>query len=788
MLNAFRQFRRQPLYALTVAGTLALAVAASTASFSVVKRAFLDPLPYRDPDALVSVLTVINGQTWAVSAPVLEDLRGAGSPIAEFAPIDPEGVTFSDGRTTEQISGAYITPDFFSTLGVRPAIGRVWQDGDRDVAVVSWDFWQQSLGGADAAVGRQVSINSVPHTIVGVMPQGFLAPYFTTTAAWMPLDVAPLMAGSGRARRSLSVIARLAPGATVEEANAHLAVFSAQLQRQHPQVHGQQSWIAAPLRDELVGTARPVLAGTGAAAALLLLIVFANVAGLSAARAVGMRQQFAVRMALGATPGRLFRERLREGLVLALAGSFAGIWLGDLIITVVASYQQQFMPRLAPVALDWTTAWFGVVVGLAAGVGAAAVPAGGARSAASLESLRASRGAAGGSGITALRSALVGTQVALALVLLIGAGLLVRTVYHLSTTALGFDSEGLTTFTVTMPVPKYATEERQVQFEREVLERIGSLPAVQASSASVGVPLMVSTRASLSIFGRSDEAGRGEIAYMSMAPDFRAFAGMRLIAGRDLLPTDTNDSAPVVVINETMARQYWPQGDALGAKTRIGPGTTGPWIEVIGIVADVRQHGPVNPVMATAFGSTYQYSWPRRHFSVRSTVGPGALAGDLRATVRAIDPDVAIGAFQTVNDALETQTARHRLVMLSLGFFGAVATVLCGFGLYAVVALTSQMRRREYAIRMALGAPRGGVRWMVVRQALALAIAGAAVGLLIAAVGTRTLEALLHGIRPLDGWTFAAAAVAVLLLAGFAAWIPAVSAGRVDPLEALKAE
>jgi predicted permease len=422
------------------------------------------------------------------------------------------------------------------------------------------------------------------------------------------------------------------------------------------------------------------------------------------------------------------------------------------------------------------------------GIAAAIVPQGAVRSTGSLEVLRASRGAAGGRGVTALRSALVVTQVALALVLLIGAGLLVRTVYHLSTTALGFDPRGMTMFTVTMPVPKYATEERQLQFEAEVLEQLGRLSTVQAASASVGVPLMAATRASLSIFGRTEEAGRAEIVYMSMAPDFRAFSGMRLLAGRDLQPTDIQTSTPVVLINETMARQYWPQGDALGAKTRIGPGTTGPWIEVVGIVADVRQHGPTQPVMPTAFGSTHQYSWPRRHFSVRSTAAAGALAADLRAAVRAVDPDVAMGAVQTVDEALATQTARHRLVMLSLGFFGAVATTLCGFGLYAVVALTSRMRRREYAIRMALGAARRNVRWMVIRQALTLGVGGAAAGLILASLGTKTLEGLLHGIRPLDASTFMAAALAVLVLAALSAWLPARSAGRVDPVEALKAE
>jgi predicted permease len=346
----------------------------------------------------------------------------------------------------------------------------------------------------------------------------------------------------------------------------------------------------------------------------------------------------------------------------------------------------------------------------------------------------------------------------------------------------------LTTFTVTLPVPKYAEEEKQVQFERDVLERLRAIPGVRESSASVGFPVVGGVRASLSILGRSDEGGRGEIAYMSMAPGFVDAVGMRLVAGRDLSPADTDTAPLVTLINETMARQYWPQGDALGAKVRIGPGTGGPAITVVGIVADVRYHGPTQPIIPAAFGSTAQYSWPRRHFTVRADADGPSVAADLRAAVRAVDPEVPLGPFQTVGDMVSNQTSRHRLVMFVLTFFGAVATLLSAFGLYAVVALASQMRRREYAIRLALGAHRADVRWMVVRQALILAGVGVTLGLLAATLGTGVLRALLHGVTPLDGATFAAACVGVLGLSIAAASWPALAAGRVDPVEALRME
>jgi predicted permease len=437
------------------------------------------------------------------------------------------------------------------------------------------------------------------------------------------------------------------------------------------------------------------------------------------------------------------------------------------------------------VSLDRVSAALGFGVGVLTGIVAAFVPLGAADP---LDPLRGARGAAGSARVTAMRSGLVVAQVALALVLVVGAGLLVRTVHHLTTTSLGFDADGLTTFTVTMPVPKYGTEERQIAYEREMLERLARIPGVTMATASVGFPVVGGVRASLSIQGRSDESGRGEIAYMSMAPGFVESVGMTLKEGRSLTAADRASAPLVVVINETMARQYWPGGGAIGALTRIGPGTGGPLIAVVGIVADVRYHGPTAPVIPAAFGSTLQFSWPRRHFTVRTAGAAANLGAELRAAVRAIDPAVPMGPIQTVDDMVGLQTARHRLVMFALGFFGVVAAALCACGLYGVVALSSQMRRREYAIRMALGAARQGVRWMVVRQAVVLAATGAGAGLLLAALGTRALEGLLHGVAPLDRSTFAVSAAGVLCLAVLSAWLPARAAGRIDPVEALKSE
>ncbi|MGE0865297.1 MAG: ADOP family duplicated permease [Vicinamibacterales bacterium] len=783
---AFRQFRDQPLYSGVSAGTLALAIGVACVSLTLVRHAFINPLPYRAGDELVSLLTVIDGNTSPVSPHVVEDLRASSPPLTEFAVIRPVGGTYASKAATESINLQAVTTDYFGLLGVSPSLGRVWTPQEPDSAVISGAFWRDQLAQDPNVIGSAIIIDGRPRTVVGVMPSAFMPPYFTNTAAWVPIDMAPLLADI-RTRRTLTVLARRAPQATAQDVDAFLAVFSRQEQERFPEMHAGQTWTAHSLRDELVGASQPALVATAAAAMLLLLIVATNIAGLATAQAVSARHQLAVRAALGATRGRLFAEQLIESVTLAAAGSLAGVAIAFGLTAVIRRYQQVFLPRLAPLELDGATVAIGVGIGLAIGVVAALLPRS-VVTAGPAGVLRSSRSSAGDVRATATRTGLVVAQVAIALVLLVGAGLLVRTVQHLAQRQLGFDSEGLTWFQVNLPGRKYQSRDAQLQFERDVLERVGQIPGVQSATASVGFPLWGGMMAGL--FMKGDTAARREIAYLSVSPGFVEGVGARIVAGRDILPTDRFDSPRVAVINETMARQAFPAGDAIGAEVKIGAGDPNDrWITIVGIMADMRGHGVAAPIRPTAFGSTLQYSWPRRHIGVR-TAGdrPAMLAAALRSSVHAVDPAVAVGAVVTAEQALADGMARHRLVMLALAVFGGLALVLCLSGLYAVVVLNSQQRRREFAIRVALGAQRGGVRWMVVRQALLLGGTGAAAGLLVAGLGTRLLEGLLQGVAPLDPATFLVATVALLALATLAAWQPASRAEKVDPVEALRAE
>lgn len=784
---AFRQFRDHPLYAFATAGTLALAVGVGAVTLTVVKRAYLDPLPYRDDGRLHSLLTFIDGSTSAVSAQVFEELRESASPFAGLAGVRPTGMAYAAANFTESITGNLVHADYFSLLGVTPALGRVWTSSEPDAIVVSWSFWMNTLDGDPQVISRSIVIDGRPRTIVGVLPQEFVTPYFSTTAVWAPIDMAPLLADV-RARRTLSVFARRANDASQEDVDAYLALFSANLQRQYPSIHGNQSWVAPTLRDELVGSSRPAVLGAGAAALLLMLIVTANIAGLSTAHAAATRQQIAIRSALGATRARLFGEQLIETVVLTLLGSAVGVAIAYGLTGLVARDQQQFLGRLAPIALDAQTIGIALAAGVLIGLVASVLPRRfvGAQPS---DALRTARGASVDRRLTHTRTVLVTAQVALALVLMVGAGLLIRTVQHLSTMDMGFEPDGLVGVQANLPLPKYRTSEAQIQFERDVIERVSQIHGVRSAAASVGIPIVGGMMAGLTM--KSDPPGFAprEVAYLSVAPNFMSSISARIVAGRDLQSSDHLGAPRVVLINETMARMYWPNGDAIGSEVYIGAGTPDGWITVVGIVADFRTHGPTERIRPASFGSTHQYSWPRRNITVRVTEPmPATLAADLRSAIHAIDPAIPAGTVSSFNTFIAERTARHRLASLALTLFGALALVLCACGLYAVVALTSRLRQREYAIRIALGARANNVRWLVFRQAMLIAGVGTAAGLAAAIGGTRILEGLLHGVSALDRPIFIAAAASLLMLAALAAWQPARRAARVDPIETLKSE
>ena len=784
--HAGRRLRRQPGYALTCIATLAVGLGTALASLTVLKHAFVDTLPYESSDRLMTVWTRVDGQNWFVSMHVFDELRQQARSFSDQTAFRPYTATWTGTEVTERIVGTEVSDRFFQVLGSRPALGQLLSPGERNDVVLSWAFWQRAFSGSPDVVGQTIMLDATPRRIAGVMPAGFASPFDPSAAFWTPIDVAALLK-EPRARRNVYIVARLAPDSNKDQADAELAVFNAQLQARLPIIHGQQNLIAEPLRDALIDTARPIILATAGGAALLVLVVAANIAGLSAARAVGLRQQTRLRMALGAGKARLLGEQLAESGVIALLGCALGTALAAPLVQIAASYQASFLPRMNPITLTAESVAIGWLIGFLACAAAVVLPqlTVGSLGAAHSDWLRGGMRTAT-AGHARLRATLVSLQVALALALVAAAGLLMRTVHHLSTTPVGFDAALVTTLSTTLPVPKYRLALQQLEFERAVIERLRQLPGV--TSATVGGPLAGGMGASLSIFGQEQPEGRPEIGYIPVSPGFLETYGIRLIAGRDLEATDTADTPPVVVINETMARRFWPNGSAVGARVRIGPDPNSRWITVVGVIADVRQQVAVTEIRATAFGSTAQFSWPSRIFSLRVENPHASLSRDMQAVVRAVDASVPVGQIWSLSEVLHRQIARQRLAMYVLICFGATSLLLSAFGVYGVVALTSRLRHREFAIRAALGARPASIRRIILGQAMLVASAGSLAGLSLAVAGTRVVEGLLHGVTPLDGLSLAAATLAVWALSVLAAWYPARFAGRADPLVALRSE
>jgi putative ABC transport system permease protein len=780
-VGSIRGLRRSPLYAITFVLTLMLAVGAAATAGAVIKPALFDPLPFRDDGSLVVLNTSTTNGVGPVNIHTLHDLRASAPPLSEITAWRNATASYTTGDGVYSVPVGLVEPNYFSTLGVVPVTGRVWNADETNAVIVSWTFWQQRLNADQAAIGRHLTLNGQDFFVIGVMSRAFVAPGNTAGEIWMRLDPAALLADPYRARRQLQVAARRAPGASLDDVAAHLSVFSARMAAEHTNVPGGQTLVATPIRERILGSSITVIRGVGAATLLLLLIVTANIAGLAAVRAIGLRRQTAVKLALGASHRRVAAERLGESTVLALAGSVAGAALSAVLISTLRTYQPYFLPGLA--SIDLTPAIAAIAIGLGTIVGAAAgvMPHLTLRARAGEDPLRGSRGSAGDAASARLRMGLTAAQAALALVLIVGAGLLGRTLSHLASTPLGFDPERLSAFAVNLAGSRYASAAAQVQFERTMLERLSAVPGVEEATASIGIPINGGMGAGLYIEGREENGA--PIHYMSVAPNFTELLGLRMLSGRALDTSDIIGSERTLVINETMAKKFWPEGDAVGARIFVGVAPSQQWMTVVGIMSDVRQHGAGMEVMPTAFGSSRQYSWPTRHFIFKTAPGRIVAETDLRAALLDIDSTLAVTNLSTLSALVTTQQATRRLVLFVLGTFAVVAVVLCAFGIYAVLALTSSLRRREYAIRVALGSTTARVRWLVVRQAIILTAIGVVGGTLVAWLTTRGLQGLLVGVPPTDPATFAGAAAGIVAVGVIASWLPAQRAAAVDVAE-----
>ncbi|MEJ2502334.1 MAG: ABC transporter permease, partial [Gemmatimonadota bacterium] len=782
--------------------TLALGIGANTAIFSVVDGILFRPLPFPDPEALVSVWTDVSERggppdewlSWANYRSLEEDAASLES-LAAWGGFRP---TFDAEGGAEQVQGAVVSPGMFSdVLRVLPVRGRAFRASDdrpgaSGVAVVSHGLWQRAFGGREDAVGQRIRLNGEAVEVIGIMPDRFRPPFVPDAELWMVPRLDPSIQLERRGDYSWRVIGRLADGATPESAGTELRVLGDRLEAEFPESNTDMSFRAVALRADLVQSARTGLLVLLAAVGFVLLVACVNVANLLLSRAASRREELAVRTALGAGRSRLVAQLLAEALLLAVAGGLAGVavayWGTDFLVALAPAGT----PRLDEVAVDGRVLAITGLVTVLAGFAFGLVPALRAVGRDAHVAIRSGgRTRMHSRRTTRLRSALVVGQVALALVLLVGAGLLLRSFDNLRTFDLGFRPDGVLTMQVNLPGDRYESTDALRAFYDELHARLSAIPGVERVAFTSTVPLTgFDTDLSFAIEGEPVPGpGVPQAAWIRrVTPTYFETMGIDIVSGRAFSTVDDPDATPVVIINEAFARRYFSGRNPVGERITFGGSGDPTWREVVGVARDIRNFGIREDSRVAAYAPYHQVPTGFLFPVLRTSVPPERVASSARRALAEIDPGLAAGRVGTLRDIVAGALAPDRFVALLLSLFAGVAFVLAIVGLYGVVAYGVGRRLPEMGVRMALGAGSGEIAAMVVRQSLAMVAVGIVVGVLAAAALTRFIDALLFGVDPLDPATFVLVAAALAAAAAAAAAVPAVRAGRVDPVRVLAAE
>jgi putative ABC transport system permease protein len=809
--GALRALRRSPGFTLTAALVLAVGIGATTAIFSVVNGVLLRPFPYAEPDRLVLVwerATKLQLNVMWVAYPNYLDWEKQNRSFSGTAAFAMGSVALTGAGDPEQITSSIVTPGFFGVLGVEPALGRVFGlDDDRPGAarttILSHGLWRRRFGGDPAVVGRAIRLDGESYTVVGVMPDGFEFPPGDAASeglggspdAWAPMGLFaddPEMQNRGN-HPGLSVIARLAPGVTLERARADMQALAAGIRAQHPE-NIDDGVTILPLRDAVVGLARvalPILLG---AVGLLLLIACANVAGLLVARGTARERELAIRASLGATRGRIVGQLLAESLVLALVGGGVGLLLAHWAVAALLSIGPAGLPLATRVGLDPIVSGFTAAIALLAAVLAGLAPALQASRGAPVASLAdGGRRSTPGRSAWRLRQVVVAAQLALTVLLLAGAGLLIRSLTRAQAVNPGFDARGVLTLDVLLPARRYAEPARQQAFFTDVLERVSSLPGVVAAGAATDTPLSGAGRQSGLRVESQPAKSRDEIPLTDIqvvSPNYFRAMGIDVTRGRAFTRADNGDSPRVAIVDAAVLRRFWPGGNPIGERIAVDNDEQGNpiWREVVGVAGAVKSQGLDEDARMLIYVPYLQNAEPAMTIVLRARGDAAGLAPAARRAVWAVDPEQPVASVRLLGDLLADSLAPRRLNAALLAAFAAAALILSAVGAYGVVSTSVARRTQEIGVRVALGARRVDVLGLVLRQGLRPALAGIAVGVVGALAGAPLLASLLYGVTPGD---VPALGVAPLVMAGVAAlacWLPARRAARVDPMTALRVE
>jgi putative ABC transport system permease protein len=796
-----RMLLKNPGFTFIAALTLALGIGANTAIFSVVNTVLLKPLPFPESERLVMVygeFPALNTNQMRLSAPEYVDFQQQARSFAASGVMDSSGsanLISHAGGEPERVERAMLTPEMFAVLQVAPMLGRVFtpeeaQAGRDDVVALSYGLWQRRFAGKADVIGQKLMLSGRSYTIIGVMPPNFAFP--PKAEMWQPLWFPKEMYDQQRrGARGLEVLARLKPEISLTQAQAELDHLGAQLTAQYPQNYGAERryrMIVAPLLEDYVGELKPALLLLAGAVGFVLLIACANVANLLLARAATRRQEMAVRLALGAGRGRLMRQLLTESVLLALAGGVAGLLLATWGVQLLLRFVPDNLPRFGAVSLDGRVLAFTALASLLTGVIFGLAPALQSARADVNEALRESGRTGAGARGQRLRNALVVAEIALALALLAGAGLTLKSFWRLQAVEPGFNPDGVLTMRMLLPFTTHPQISQRATFFQQTLERLRALPGVTSAGAVSRIPMAPGNNSGTmtgenSAVGPNDPQVETEMRWAS--PQYFQTMGIALLRGRDFTDADAEGALPVAIVDESFARRFYPNEDPVGKRIkRGGPRSERPWKTIVGGVRSVRNQRLDATSLPQAYFPVLQEADEMFNlsFAVRASgVEPQALAQSARAAVLAVDRNQPIFDVKPLRQIVSDSIALRRLALLLLSVFAVVALSLAAAGIYGVMAYVVAERTREIGVRMALGARGADVLRLVVRQGLKLALGGVALGLAAALALTRLIESLLYGVSPTDPLTFVVIALLLLAVALVACWIPARRATKIDP-------
>jgi predicted permease len=794
---AFRQVRKNPGFALSTILMLAIGIGATTSMFSLVNSVLLRPLPFPQPDRLVSI-DYLGTSTHNVSYPSFFDFRAQNHSLASLASYRDSGSALTGAGAARMIAGVVVSANFFDTLGVAPALGRDFTADDekhgRHVVMLSWSLWQSAFGGQPGIIGGTIKLDGASYLVAGVMPRDFAFPITSTPRdAWTTLadddDGGASSMVSQRQAGFLTLVGRLKPGVSMETARADLGVIARNLAVQYVKEIGTLTNLEViPEMDNVVGDTRPALRVLFAAVSFVLLIGCVNVAGLMLARVSRRRPEIALLAAIGAQRSRILRQILVEAILLSVCGGAVGIlvatWGTDALLHLLPSS----IPRLDHISIDRTVLLFATAVSMLTGILAGVLPAWNMSRIDPISALRDANRSTAGRGQHLLQNSLVIAETALGLVLVAGSGLLIRSFIRIENVQPGFDPHNVLAASLSVPDDR----EKRFLLRDELTEQVAAIPGVDAVSFGWPLPLSGSEiDIGFEIEGRPNAPGHEPSEFLAIAaPDYFRVMRIPIVAGREFTASDTAKSAPVMLVNEAFARKYFPGENVIGKHIQPGLGDAvvkAPMREVIGLVGNVKRAG-----LKEDFVPQYYLPWTQAAITmptlvIRTSVDPASIISTLRSKVAAIDPDVPLYRVRTLGDIIDRAAiAEPRFQTLLLAGFAAMAMFLAAVGLYAVLSYTVAQRAGEIGVRMALGAQRGNVLGLILGRGALLAIGGITIGLGASALLTRNLASLLYGVQPLDPSTFTIVSALLLIVSLAASAAPAIRASRVDPMRVLR--